>query len=67
MLALFGKEDAAESVTAEVNEESLASMAGTNPRQVRSLMKHFRESGYLAYSKCGLQVRTSLLGFVLRG
>ena len=67
MLARFGKEGAAESVTADVNEESLASMAGTNPPQLRTLMKHFRESGYLAYSKCGLQVHTSLLSFVLRG
>jgi len=67
MLALFGKEGRPESVTADLNEESLASMAGTNPPQVRYLMKHFRESGYLAYSKCGLQVRTSLLSFVLRG
>ena len=67
MLALFGKEGATASVTADVNEESLASMAGTNPPRVRSLMKHFRGSGYLAHSKCGLQVRTSLLSFVLRG
>ena len=67
MLAHFGKQGAAESIAAEVNEESLASMAGTNPPQVRSLMEHFRESGYLAYSKGGLQVRSSLLSFVLRG
>jgi CRP/FNR family cyclic AMP-dependent transcriptional regulator len=67
MLAHFGKEGAAESVTTEVNEESLATMAGTNPRQVRSLMKHFTQSGFLAYSKSGLQVYTSLLSFVLRG
>ncbi len=67
MLADFGKDGAAESVTAEVNEESLASMARTDPPQVRSLMKHFTESGYLAYSKRGLHVRTSLLSFVLRG
>ncbi len=67
MLALFGKRSAAESIPAEVNEESLASMAGTNPPQVRSLMEHFSESGYLAYSKGGLQVRSSLLSFVLRG
>jgi CRP/FNR family cyclic AMP-dependent transcriptional regulator len=67
LLALFGKQGAAESIPAEVNEESLASMAGTNPPQVRSLMEHFRESGYLAYSKGGLQVRSSLLSFVLRG
>ena len=66
-LALFGKQGAAESIPAEVNEESLASTAGTNPPQVRSLMEHFRESGYLAYSKGGLQVRSSLLSFVLRG
>jgi CRP/FNR family transcriptional regulator, cyclic AMP receptor protein len=67
MLALFGKEGTPESVTADVNEESLASMSGTDPLEVRSLMEQFRESGHLAYSKCGLQVRTSLLSFVLRG
>ena len=67
MLALFGKQGAAESIPAEVTEQSLASMTGTNPPKVRSLMAHFRESGYLAYSKDGLQVRSSLLGFVLRG
>ena len=67
MLAHFGKQGAADSIPAEVTEQSLASMTGTNPPQVRSLMEHFRESGYLAYSKDGLQVRSSLLGFVLRG
>jgi len=67
MLAHFGKEGAAESVTTKVNEESLASLASTNPRQVRSLMKHFTQSGFLTYSESGLQVYTSLLSFVLRG
>jgi len=67
MLALFGKEGAAASVITEVSEESLASMAGTNRPHVSSLMKHFRESGFLAYSKSGLQIHTSLLSFVLRG
>lgn len=66
MLALFGK-GGAESVIAEISEESLASMAGTNRPHVSSLMKQFRESGFLAYSKSGLQVHTSLLSFVLRG
>lgn len=67
MLALFGKEGAAESVIAEVSEESLASMTGTNRPHVSSLMKHFRESGFLAYGESGLQVHTSLLSFVHRG
>jgi CRP/FNR family transcriptional regulator, cyclic AMP receptor protein len=66
-LALWGKEGTATSVIAEVSEESLASMAGTDQPHVNSLMKHFRESGFLAYSKSGLQVHTSLLGFVLLG
>ncbi len=66
-LALFGKQGTAGSIPAEVNEESLASMAGTNPPQVRSLMQHFRESGYLSNSRGGLQVRSSMLSFVLRG
>jgi CRP/FNR family transcriptional regulator, cyclic AMP receptor protein len=67
MVALHGKQGAAEPIPTEVTEESLASMTGTNPPQVRSLMEHFRESGYLTYSKDGLQVCSSLLGFVLRG
>jgi CRP/FNR family cyclic AMP-dependent transcriptional regulator len=67
MLAFFGKKGATGSVIAKVSEESLASMAGTNQRHVSSLMKHFRESGFLAYGKSGLQVHTSLLSFVLRG
>ena len=67
MLALFGKDGAAESAIVEVSEESLASMAGTNRPQLSFLIKHFRESGFLADSKSGLQVHTSLLSFVLRG
>ena len=67
LLAFWGKEGAATSAISEISEDSLASMAGTNRPHVSSLMKHFRESGFLAYSKNGLQVHTSLLSFVLRG
>ncbi len=67
LLAFWGKDGTATSVIAEASEESLASMAGTDEAHVNSLMKHFRESGFLAYSKSGVQVHTSLLGFLLRG
>ena|SRR5579863_2911138 len=67
MLALFGKEGAAESAIVEVSEESLASMAGTNRPHLSSLIKRFRASGFLAYRQSGLQVHISLLSFVLRG
>lgn len=67
MLALFGKGGAAESAIAEVSEDSRASLAGTNRPHLSSRVQHFRESGFLTYTKNGLQVHTALLSFVLRG
>ncbi len=42
-------------------------MADTSKLRVSSLMKKFRKSGFLAYSKSGLQIHSSLLSVVLRG
>ncbi len=67
MLARFGKQGAAESVIAQVSDESLASMAGTNQPRVSYLMKIFRKSGFVTFGESGLQVHTPLLRFVLRG
>jgi CRP-like cAMP-binding protein len=67
LLAHFGMEGINEPVIHKVNQEALANMADTSRLRVSSLMKKFRKSGFLAYSKGGLQVHTSLLGFVLRG
>lgn len=67
LLARFGMEGANESVIHKVNQEALANMADTSRLRVSSLMKKFRKSGFLAYSKKGLEVHSSLLAFVIRG
>jgi CRP/FNR family cyclic AMP-dependent transcriptional regulator len=66
LLADFGKGGAAESLIPEINQDTLANMADTSRVRVRSLMKKFSKSGFVAYSKNGLQVHSSLLGVVLR-
>ena len=65
LLAHFGKEGTPETVIPEVSQETLAGMAGTTRLRVRFFMNKFRESGFLAYSRSGLQIHSSLLTVVL--
>ena len=65
LLARFGKEGAPETVIPEVSQETLADMAGTTRLRVRFFMNRFRKSGFLAYSRSGLQIHSSLLAVVL--
>jgi CRP/FNR family cyclic AMP-dependent transcriptional regulator len=66
LLARFGKDGTPESVIQEVCQETLADMAGTTRMRVEFFMSRFRESGFLAYSRSGLEIRSSLLAVVLR-
>lgn len=65
LLAHFGREGAPETVISEVSQETVAEMAGTTRLRVRFFMNRFRESGFLAYSRNGLQIHSSLLSVVL--
>jgi CRP-like cAMP-binding protein len=65
LLAHFGKEGTSETVIPEVSQETLADMAGTTGLRVSFFMNRFRKSGFLAYSRSGLQIHSSLLAVVL--
>ena len=65
LLARFGKEGTPETVVPEVSQETLADMAGTTRLRVRFFMNRFRKSGFLAHSRNGLQIHSSLLNVVL--
>ncbi|MGB8028507.1 MAG: Crp/Fnr family transcriptional regulator [Terracidiphilus sp.] len=65
LLARFGKEGTPETAIPEVCQETLADLAGTTRLRVSFFMNRFRESGYLAYSRSGLQIHSSLLAVVL--
>ncbi len=65
LLARFGKEGTPATEIPEVCQETLAGMAGTTRLRVRFFMNKFRESGFLAYSRSGLQIHSSLLAVVL--
>jgi len=64
-LARFGMEDAPELVIPKVSQQTLARMAGITRPRVRSFMNGFRESGFVAYGRSGMQVRSSLLSVIL--
>ena len=63
--AHFGKEGAPETVIHNVSQETLANMACTTRLRVRFFMNRFRKSGFLAYSRSGLQIHSSFLNVVL--
>ena len=65
LLARFGKEGTTETVIPEVCQETLADMAGTTRSRVGFVMNSFRESGFLTYSRSGLEIHSSLLAVVL--
>jgi CRP-like cAMP-binding protein len=65
LLAHFGNEGAPESVIPKVYEDALADMACTTQARVSFSMNRFRKSGFIAYSRSGLQIHSSLLSVVL--
>ena len=65
LLAHFGKEGMPETVIPKVNQDALAGMAGISRLRVRPFMNRFRKSGFLAYSRSGLRIHSSLLNVVL--
>jgi CRP/FNR family cyclic AMP-dependent transcriptional regulator len=64
VLSRFGKEDSAETVIPEVNQETLAEMIGTTRSRVNFFMNKFRKLGFIHYNG-GLRVHSSLLSIVL--
>jgi CRP/FNR family transcriptional regulator, cyclic AMP receptor protein len=65
LLARLGKDGTPETVIKEVCQETLADMAGTTRLRVGFFMNRFRKSGFLAYKRNGLEIRSSLLAVVL--
>jgi CRP-like cAMP-binding protein len=65
LLARFGKDGTSETAIPEVCQETLADMASTTRLRVGFFMNRFKESGFLAYSRSGLEIHSSLLAVVL--
>jgi CRP-like cAMP-binding protein len=65
LLARFGKDGTPETAIPELCQDALADMAGTTRLRVGFFMNRFRESGFLAYSRSGLEIHSSLLAVVL--
>jgi CRP-like cAMP-binding protein len=65
LLARFDKDGKPETAIPEVCQETLADMAGTSRLRVEFYMNRFRESGFLAHSRSGLEIHSSLLAVVL--
>jgi CRP-like cAMP-binding protein len=65
LLARFGKDGTSETAIPEVCQETLADMAGTTRLRVGFFMNRFKESGFLADSRSGLEIHSSLLAVVL--
>jgi len=65
LLARFGKDGTPETAIPELCQDTLADMAGTTRLRVGFFMNRFRESGFLAYGRSGLEIHSSLLAVVL--
>ncbi|HME00529.1 MAG TPA: Crp/Fnr family transcriptional regulator [Terriglobia bacterium] len=67
LLAHFGKEGRAETVTPGINQESLARMVGVTRARVSHFMNKFRDLGFVDYRNgSGLTVNSGLLTVLLR-
>jgi CRP/FNR family cyclic AMP-dependent transcriptional regulator len=64
LLARFGKECNVETIAPKISHETLAEMVGTTRPRVSFFMSKFRKMGFIEYNG-GLQVHSSLLGFIL--
>jgi CRP-like cAMP-binding protein len=64
LLAHYGKEGAPETISPEINQETLAGMVGTTRSRVNFFMNKFKKLGFIDY-KDGLRVHRSLLNIAL--
>jgi CRP-like cAMP-binding protein len=65
LLAHYGEEGTPETVIPKVSQKALAEMACTTPARVSYFMNRFRKSDFLACSRSGIQIHSSLLNVVL--
>src|SRR6266849_5893467 len=64
LLAHYGKEGSPETISTEINQETLAGMVGTTRSRVNFFMNKFRKLGFIDYED-GLRVHKSLLNIAL--
>jgi CRP/FNR family cyclic AMP-dependent transcriptional regulator len=64
LLAHYGKEGQPETISPEINQETLAGMVGTTRSRVNFFMNKFKKLGFIDY-KDGLRVHSSLLNIAL--
>src|SRR6266852_5307363 len=64
LLAHYGKEGSPETISTEINQETLAGMVGTTRSRVNFFMNKFRKLGFIDYED-GLRVHRSLLHIAL--
>ena len=64
LLANFGKEGAAQPITPNISQETLAEMIGTTRSRVSFFMNRFRKLGFISYNG-KTEVNSSLLSAVL--
>lgn len=66
LLAQVGRGRRNETVRFKVSQETLAEMIGSNRPRVNEFMNKFKKLGLIDYDSEGLEIRTALLGRVLR-
>jgi CRP-like cAMP-binding protein len=64
LLAHYGKEGSPETITTEINQETLTGMVGTTRSRVNFFMNKFKKLGFIDYND-GLRVHKSLLHIAL--
>jgi CRP/FNR family transcriptional regulator, cyclic AMP receptor protein len=64
LLANYGKEGKPETISPEINQETLAGMVGTTRSRVNFFMNKFKKLGFIDYND-GLRVHRSLLNIAL--
>jgi CRP/FNR family transcriptional regulator, cyclic AMP receptor protein len=64
LLAHYGKEGDPETISSEINQETLAGMVGTTRSRVNFFMNKFKKLGFIDYEN-GLRVHKSLLNIAL--
>ncbi len=64
LLTDIGRNGSAETVTARINQETLAAMVGTTRPRISYLLNKFKKLGFIEYGE-GLQVNNSLVKVVL--
>jgi CRP/FNR family transcriptional regulator, cyclic AMP receptor protein len=64
LLAHFNESGMSDTLIPNISQEALAEMVGTTRSRVNFFMNKFRTSGFIDYSKDGIQVHGSLLNVV---